>query len=422
MNTKTGDLDTITIHKPSARLDHRWQKYLTQASLILLGAGLAIVGGYIAAGPDETVANVLELTPVSNITTESAVPAPTIENTIRDPNFVSQVIELAGPAVVRIDATRTAQLQDPTRFNDPLFDRFFGSPVPMPSRERARQGVGSGFIFDDNGHILTNAHVVEGASTVEITLKDGRSFEGTVLGVDSLTDVAVVRVEASDLPIVELSDSDQIVPGQWAIAIGNPLGLDNTVTAGIVSATGRYSRDVGVPDKRVEFIQTDTAINPGNSGGPLLNEYGEVIGMNTAIIQGAQGIGFSVPINTAKAIADQIIETGRASHPYLGIRMVTLTPEVTQDINNNPDLDLTVTATEGVLVIEVLPNSPAAAAGLMPGDVIQAINDTPVDTADTLQRLVAASRLGDPLQLDGMRNGQTLAVEATTEALDQSLN
>src|SRR5919202_1353056 len=162
------------------------------------------------------------------------------------------------------------------------------------------RGTGSGFVIGGDGVILTNAHVVEGADTVNVTLKDGRSFQGQVLGADKVTDVAVVKIEANNVPVVAIGNSDKLLSGEWAIAIGNPLGLDNSVTAGIISATGRSSSDVGVPDKRIGFIQTDAAINPGNSGGPLLNASGEVIGMNTAIIQGAQGLGFAIPINTAK--------------------------------------------------------------------------------------------------------------------------
>ncbi|MGB8703176.1 MAG: trypsin-like peptidase domain-containing protein, partial [Thermosynechococcaceae cyanobacterium] len=202
-----------------------------------------------------------------------------------DTNFIARAVDKVGPAVVRIDASRTVKTRLPAVFNDPFFRQFFGAELPE-SQTRVERGTGSGFIISNDGVILTNSHVVDGADTVTVLLKDGRTLQGKVLGRDSLTDVAVVKIQANNLPIVQIGDSDQLRPGEWAIAIGNPLGLDNTVTAGIISATGRTSGDVGVPDKRVGFIQTDAAINPGNSGGPLLNQFGQVVGMNTAIIGG----------------------------------------------------------------------------------------------------------------------------------------
>ncbi|MEM6592520.1 MAG: trypsin-like peptidase domain-containing protein, partial [Cyanobacteria bacterium P01_C01_bin.73] len=230
----------------------------------------------------------------------------------QSPNFIAEAVEQVGPAVVRIDAARTVTRRVPSVFNDPFFREFFGGfNLPEQPSTRVEQGTGSGFIVESNGTILTNAHVVAGADRVIVTLRDGREFPGEVIGEDSLTDVAVIRVQASGLPTVSIGNSDRIRPGEWAIAIGNPLGLDNTVTAGIISATGRSSTQVRIPDKRVSFIQTDAAINPGNSGGPLLNQRGEVIGMNTAIIGGAQGLGFAIPINTAQAIANELIANGR---------------------------------------------------------------------------------------------------------------
>ena len=211
--------------------------------------------------------------------------------------------------------------------------------------------------------------------TVTVTLKDGRTIEGRVMGTDPVTDVAVIKVDEENLPAAALGDSDQLKPGEWAIAIGNPLGLNNTVTTGIISATGRSSSQVGVADKRVDFVQTDAAINPGNSGGPLLNQNGEVIGINTAIFRDAQGIGFAIPINTAKDIADQLIAKGKVEHPYLGIQMVDLNPEIKESINNNPQNGFRVEAQEGVIIAGVVPNSPAAQAGLEIGDVLQSINE-----------------------------------------------
>jgi S1-C subfamily serine protease len=268
--------------------------------------------------------------------------------------------------------------------------------------------VGSGFIINSNGEILTNAHVVNGADTVTVTLTDGRSFKGKVMGADTVTDVAVVKIQANNLPTVSLGDSEQLKPGEWAIAIGNPLGLDNTVTEGIISATGRSSSQVGVPDKRVNFIQTDAAINPGNSGGPLLNSQGQVIGINTAIIQNAQGLGFSIPINTAKNIANQLIAKGKVEHAYLGVQMVTLTPELKQQINNNPNAPISVVESQGVLVVKVMPDSPAAKGGIRTGDVIVKVNNQPISKADNLQQAVESSSVGGNLPIEVRRNGQTL--------------
>ena len=215
---------------------------------------------------------------------------------------------------MRIDATRTVEV--PTAYSNPLIERFFGENL-FPPEQKVQRGIGSGFIISQDGHILTNAHVVERADKVSVVLRDGRRFAGKVLGADPVTDVAVVDIEGTNLPTVKLANSDNIVVGQWAIAIGNPLGLNNTVTQGIISATGRSGSHIGVNDKRLDFLQTDTAINPGNSGGPLLNAQGEVVGVNTAIIGRAQGLGFAIPINTAQRVANQLITTGRVEHPYI---------------------------------------------------------------------------------------------------------
>jgi len=259
--------------------------------------------------------------------------------------------------------------------------------------------------------------VIDGADRVTVTLKDGRSFEGSVLGEDPVTDVAVVRIQAASLPKVAVGNSEALRPGEWAIAIGNPLGLDNTVTAGIISATGRTSNQIGVADRRVGFIQTDAAINPGNSGGPLLNEQGEVIGMNTAIIGGAQGLGFAIPIATAQRIANQLISTGRVEHPYLGVQMATLTPELKEQLNNKPNRPIEVQEESGVLVIGVAPNSPAARAGLEAGDVIHKVRGQTVTKSEEVQRLVEATQVGSTLQLEVRRNGQTRTIAIQPAAL-----
>src|SRR4028119_1524371 len=330
-----------------------------------------------------------------------------------NPNFIAEAAEKVGPAVVRIDASSKVANQVPEAFKNPLFRRFFGENLPQPE-ERVKRGTGSGFILTPDGRIVTNAHVVSGTDTVKVTLKDGREFEGKVQGVDPLTDVAVVKINAKELPQVALGRSDNIVPGQWAIAIGNPLGLDNTVTVGIISATGRSSADVGVPDKRVNFIQTDAAINPGNSGGPLLNQRGQVIGMNTAIIQGAQGLGFAIPIDRAQQIADQLVTTGKAAHAYLGVRMLSITPEIKAEFNKNPNPKLRLTEDKGVLVLGIAKDSPAAQAGVRVADVIKKINGAEVSDANSVQQIVEKSTVGSDLQLELSRGGQpvTVAVKA----------
>jgi Do/DeqQ family serine protease len=379
-----------------------WKKAAASLSLVLLGSGMTLAGGYMA-GHSQQVSESASNLAVSRVSAAPPLAAGT------DPNFVTQVVQRVGPAVVRIDSSRTVKTQIPDEFNDPFFQRFFGSQLPQ-QQNRVERGTGSGFIISADGRILTNAHVVDGADTVTVTLKDGRSFKGKVLGKDELTDVAVVKIQADNLPLVALGNSDKLQPGEWAIAIGNPLGLDNTVTTGIISATGRSSNQIGAPDKRVEYIQTDAAINPGNSGGPLLNYRGEVIAMNTAIIQGAQGLGFAIPINTAQRISSQLIATGKVEHPYLGIQMVGLTPQLKQTINSDPNSGLSVDEDKGVLVVKVVPNSPAAKAGIRAGDVIQKLGGQAVTDASSVQKVVENSQVGGDLPMELRRNGQNLNI------------
>ncbi|WP_250125422.1 HhoA/HhoB/HtrA family serine endopeptidase [Chroococcidiopsis sp. CCMEE 29] len=387
-----------------------WQKPATYLSLVLLGAGITLSGNYLVSRNSLSI-------PLSG-TQSSIIPAAQASlPPVTDSNFVTAVVERVGPAVVRIDASKTVTTATPEIFNDPFFRQFFGSELPTQPNQQIQRGTGSGFIFGADGRILTNAHVVDGADTVRVTLKDGRTFQGKVMGTDPVTDVAVVKIQADKLSTVSLGNSEQLKPGEWAIAIGNPLGLDNTVTSGIISATGRSSSDVGIPDKRVSFIQTDAAINPGNSGGPLINQRGQVIGINTAMLQGAQGLGFAIPINTAQRIAEQLVAKGKVEHAYLGIQMVALTPELKQDINNDPNSGLTVGEDRGVLIVKVMPDSPAAKAGLRAGDVIHQINGQSVTSADSVQQAVENSSVGGSLPLEVRRNGQDFNVAVRPGAL-----
>jgi Do/DeqQ family serine protease len=398
--------------KPKAKFSKQLGASL---ALMFLGAGIATGIGYGLRSPMfHPIATNPSQAPIS--TTLPTDKTNRLSGAASDHNFIETIVQQVGPAVVRIDSSRTVATQVPDMFNDPFFRQFFGNQIPDMPSEHTERGVGSGFIISDNGRIITNAHVVDGADTVTVTLKDGRTLEGKVLGEDTVTDVAVIQVEAKDLPTVTLGNSDQLNPGEWAIAIGNPLGLDNTVTAGIISATGRSSGQVGIPDKRVDFIQTDAAINPGNSGGPLLNEQGQVIGMNTAIIQGAQSIGFAIPINRVQQIADQLATQGKVDHAYLGIQMVTLTPDIKQQLNSDPNSGITVDEDQGVLIARVMPDSPAAKAGLRAGDVIHQIDGQAVTQGDEVQQIVEGTALNHRLNLQVTRNGRTETITVQPEA------
>lgn len=387
-----------------------FKQLATYVSLLAIGGGAGLLGSQYL-GQERTRLGQSQVPPiVQSLPKQASQSSAAAANDPSNSNFIAVAVDRVGPAVVRIDAARKIVNDLPDAFKNPFFRRFFGDEVPAP-RERVERGTGSGFILSEDGRMMTNAHVVAGADTVEVTLKDGRTFEGRVLGSDSVTDVAVVKINANGLPTVRLGRSESLTPGQWAIAIGNPLGLDNTVTAGIISATGRSSSQVGVPDKRVSFIQTDAAINPGNSGGPLLNDRGEVIGINTAIRADAQGLGFAIPIETAQRVADQLFASGKVAHPYLGVRMVDLTPSIRKEINQDSDANLKVNQDDGVLIVQVFENSPAAQAGIRQGDIIQKIDGKPVQTSSDVQERVEASAIGSAIPLEVNRNGKAVRLQ-----------
>jgi serine protease Do len=328
------------------------------------------------------------------------------------------VVKKAVPAVVFVRVEKTVerggaassfQFQDPFDFfNDPFFEHFFGPHFRqrqrMP-RKFHQRGQGSGFIISEDGYILINNHVVGDADLIKVKLADGREFKAKVVGADPQSDVAVIKIDATDLPVLRLGDSDKLEVGEWVIAIGNPFGLSHTVTVGVVSAKGR-SR-IGINDYE-DFIQTDAAINPGNSGGPLVNIHGEAVGMNTAIFSrsgGYMGIGFAIPINMARAIKDQLLEKGKVTRGWLGV--------VVQDIDEELARSFGLEKTEGVLIAEVSEGSPAEKAGLKQGDIILRVNGKKVDDPGELRNKIALTSPGAKVKMEVLRENKCKILQVT---------
>lgn len=353
---------------------------------------------------------------VTNNNVISKIPVPLTED-----SFVARAVEKTGHSVVRIDTEKIVTRSVDPIFEDPFFRQFFGDQLrnSMPQQRRVT-GLGSGFIIDSQGIILTNAHVVSGADKVTVTLKDGRIFQGEVKGSDQITDLAIVKIDASgqNLPVASLGDSSNIRVGDWAIAVGNPIGLDNTVTLGIVSTLNRSSSEVGILDKRIDFIQTDAAINPGNSGGPLLNSQGDVIGINTAIRADAMGIGFAIPINRAKELQATLIAGKEVPHPYIGVQMVKITPELARENNKDANTTFLIPEVEGVLVVRVLPNTPAEVGGIRRGDVIVKVNNQLIKDPNQLQKLVETTGINQNLKLAIVRQDQKLELNIKTAQMN----
>jgi len=332
-------------------------------------------------------------------------------------SFVADAARRVGPAVVRIDTERNVARQpfDPAML-DPLLRDLFGDP----SGSMRERGQGSGVVIDaGRGLVLTNAHVVDSVDSVEVTFADGRQLDGTVVGADPVTDLAVVRVgRKGELKAAPLGDSEALEVGDWAIALGSPYGLQRTVTLGIVSSLHRDINSLGFADKRLDLIQTDAAINPGNSGGPLINASGEVIGINTLVRSGpGAGLGFAIPINLAKRVAGQLAEGGTVIHPYLGLQLVPLTARVARENNRDPDALLQLPERDGALVQKVLPESPAESAGLKRGDLVVSIADQPVLNPSALLQAVEHAEVGQPLALKVVRGQKELRLSIRPAAL-----
>lgn len=331
------------------------------------------------------------------------------DDVVMVPQNFSSLAEVVSPSVVNIRTEKTVQgggrvfkhfspnpFGNDERFND-FFEKFFGE---QPQREFKERSLGSGFIIDREGHIVTNNHVIENATKIKVKLKNGKEFDADIIGSDPSTDIALIKIKSGDdFPVIPLGDSNSLQVGQWVVAIGSPFGLEQTVTAGIISAKGRVIGS-GPYDN---FLQTDASINPGNSGGPLIDMQGKVVGINTAIVASGQGIGFAIPINLAHGIIDQLKTKGSVTRGWLGVVIQDLSEEMA-DYYGIPDK-------KGIMVMEVMPGNPAEAAGIQPKDIIVEINGQPVVTSRDLTNLVAGLNVGEKTKVVLIRNGKKQSVQ-----------
>jgi serine protease Do len=334
---------------------------------------------------------------------------------------LSELIKSVKPSVVNISTTTVVKgpdlherffggQQSPFKdfFGNDFYEKFFGD---APKREFKHKSLGTGFIIDREGYILTNNHVVEKATTIKVKLSDEKEYDAKVVGKDAKTDIALIKISAKqNLPVAAFGDSDRLEVGDWVIAIGNPFGLEHTVTAGIVSAKGRVI-GAGPYD---DFIQTDASINPGNSGGPLFNLKGEVVGLNTAIVSGGQGIGFAIPINVAKEMLSQLKTKGKVARGWLGVVIQKVTPEIAKSFGLKDP--------EGALVSDVLEQSPAEKAGIKRGDIVVSFNGKRIKEMDMLPKLVGSTEIGKEAKVGIIRDGKEIEVSIVVDELkDESL-
>jgi serine protease Do len=383
--------------KGSIQLRHSLAIFFSICIFIIgaaIGVGLTTASGHSVFGAARN--------PVAYITqAQDNRPAP-------KPNELgfAPVLKPALPAVVSITSSRMVNVPQNPFFNNPFFQQFFGGNMPQAPQQQREMGLGSGVIVSPDGYILTNNHVVAKSTDIKVFLQDKRQFPGKVIGTDPQTDIAVVKIDATNLPTMVLGDSSKLQVGDYTFAIGNPFGVGETATMGIISATGRNGLSI---EDYEDFIQTDAAINPGNSGGALLNALGELIGINTAILSGGsggnQGIGFAIPINMAKYVMEQILKNGKVVRGYIGVGIQEVTPPLAKAFNAPPE--------KGALVGNVDPNSPGAKAGLQRGDVITELNGSPVVGPNDLRLKIGALGPGSTVHLKLLRNGQPRDVTLT---------
>lgn len=376
-----------------------WLTCLSVAITLAIGgvAGSFIDNHYLFASPTAAVTSPSPETSTSPPAGSADQPKSALQTTF------APVVKKVMPSIVNVFSSK--EIRNDSRnvgplFDDPFFRRFFGDDFfgkPNVPRERQERSLGSGVIVSPDGYILTNNHVVDGATDVKISLSDKREFTAKVVGTDSKTDLAVLKIEQTGLPVVHLGDSTKVEVGDVVLAIGNPFGVGQTVTMGVVSATGRGGLGI---EEYEDFIQTDAAINPGNSGGALINAQGELIGINTAILSrsgGNQGVGFAIPSNLARNVMDQIIHGGKVTRAFLGVMIRPVTPDIAKAFN--------LGKTEGALIEDVSPNSPAERAGLKAGDVITKVDGQSIEDSRALQLLIGQMKPGKTVRLAVVRDG-----------------
>jgi len=363
-----------------------WKRSLLFTVLAAFVASVMFTGGCALAGRLGLNSGRNPLTP------QIADAAPVGTNTVAD------IASQAGPAVVKIDTVLLSNSNNNPFFNDPFFRQFFGG-MSFQIQPQIEHGIGSGFIISKDGYILTNDHVIDGAEKITVTIQgQPKPLPAKVVGADYDLDLAVLKVNANHpLPTLTLGNSNDMRVGDWVVAIGNPYGLDHTVTVGVISAKGR---PINIGNRHYKnLLQTDASINPGNSGGPLLNLDGQVIGINTAVAEQAQGIGFAIPTSTVQQVLNQLMKGETVAHPWLGVQMEPINQQLADELGLN--------STKGALVVGVVPGSPAANAGLQQGDVIIKFNDQAVNSPDDLANIVAGSKEGQRVVLTIYRNGQS---------------
>ena len=377
-------------------------------AVVLVGAGLA--AGLV-------VSSKLDLTGLGGAVTQPAFKSNPALTQMSE--SLGDVAEAVIPSVVNISTTKMVKQENPLYpfYSDPFFRKFFGEPDEGQGggryREFKERSLGSGVIVSNDGYIVTNNHVVEGADDIKVVLSDKREFKGKVVGADSRSDIAVVKISAKDLPALGWANSDKLRPGEMVMAVGAPFGLTQTVTTGIISAVGRVN--VGITDYE-DFIQTDAAINPGNSGGALVNMKAEIVGINTAIFSrtgGYQGVGFAVPSNMARKVMESLVKTGKVVRGWLGVSVQDLTPQLARQFGAKEN--------EGALVGEVMKDSPAEKAGLKRGDVIVAVSGSRVQDAGHLRNLVAGMAVGAKVKLDVIRDKKEVHIEAVVGELPKEV-